>query len=88
MFASVSAWSIAFGAATALDTLCSQAWTGSHDKTLVGVHLQRALVILSLMLIPIALVWWNATAVLLALNQDPNWLTTQVRNRTEMSISG
>ena len=85
MFASVSAWSIAFGAATALDTLCSQAWTGSHDKTLVGVHLQRALVIFSLMFIPIALVWWNATAILLALNQDLELANYAGKNGTEMS---
>lgn len=71
MFASVTAWSIAFGTATALDTLCSQAWTGAKDKTLVGVHLQRALCILGLMFIPIALVWWNCTKLLLNLNQDP-----------------
>ncbi|KAG0164845.1 hypothetical protein DFQ28_009547 [Apophysomyces sp. BC1034] len=70
MFASVSAWSVAFGTATALDTLCSQAWTGAHDKTLVGVHLQRALLILGIMFIPIACVWWNATTILLALNQE------------------
>lgn len=70
MFCNVSAWSVAFGTATALDTLCSQAWTGARDKTLVGVHLQRALVILSLMFIPIAIVWWNATHILLALNQE------------------
>ncbi|KAI9347474.1 mate-domain-containing protein [Pilaira anomala] len=71
MFASVTAWSIAFGTATALDTLCSQAWTGAKDKTLVGVHLQRALCILAIMFIPIAIVWWNCTSLLLSLGQDP-----------------
>ncbi|KAI8375752.1 mate-domain-containing protein [Choanephora cucurbitarum] len=71
MFANVSAWSIAFGTSAALDTLCSQAWTGAKDKTLVGVHLQRALCILSLMFIPIAIVWWNCTKILLSLDQDP-----------------
>ncbi|KAI8979932.1 mate-domain-containing protein [Pilobolus umbonatus] len=71
MFASVTAWSIAFGTATALDTLCSQAWTGAKDKTMVGVHLQRGLCILALMFIPIAIVWWNCTDLLLALNQEP-----------------
>ncbi|KAI8388515.1 mate-domain-containing protein [Radiomyces spectabilis] len=71
MFASVSAWSLAFGTTTALDTLCSQAWTGAHDKTLVGVHLQRALLILAVMFLPIAVVWWNATRILLALDQEP-----------------
>ncbi|CAO3586101.1 unnamed protein product [Absidia cylindrospora] len=71
MFASVSAWSIAQGMTTALDTLCSQAWTGAKDKTLVGLHLQRALVILGIMFLPIAGVWWNGERILLALNQEP-----------------
>lgn len=71
MFASVTAWSIAFGTATALDTLCSQAWTGAKDKTLVGIHLQRALCVLGLMFIPIACVWWNCTKLLLSMNQEP-----------------
>ncbi|KAI8098368.1 mate-domain-containing protein [Gilbertella persicaria] len=71
MFANVSAWSIAFGTSAALDTLCSQAWTGAKDKTLVGVHLQRALCILGIMFIPIAIVWWNCTKILLSLNQEP-----------------
>ncbi|KAI9497640.1 mate-domain-containing protein [Zychaea mexicana] len=72
MFASVSAWSIALGTATALDTLCSQAWTGARDKTLVGVHLQRALVILAMIFFGFVVpIWWNATRVLLALNQEP-----------------
>ncbi|CDH50029.1 mate efflux family protein [Lichtheimia corymbifera JMRC:FSU:9682] len=71
MFANVSAWSVAFGTATALDTLCSQAYGGARDKTLVGVYLQRALVMLALMMIPVAIVWWNATQILLALDQEP-----------------
>jgi MATE family multidrug resistance protein len=56
----------------ALDTLCSQAWTGASDKTLVGVHLQRALVIQSIMLVPIGAVWWHGEYILLALNQEPD----------------
>ncbi|ORX49776.1 MATE efflux family protein [Hesseltinella vesiculosa] len=71
MFASVSAWSLAMGSTTALDTLCSQAWAGAKDKTLVGVHLQRALIILAIMFIPIACVWWKAEDVLLFLGQEP-----------------
>ncbi|ORZ17369.1 mate-domain-containing protein [Absidia repens] len=70
MFASVTAWSVALGATTALDTLLSQAWTGATDKTLLGIHLQRALMILVLMFIPISIVWWNATIILLYLKQD------------------
>lgn len=71
MFAAVSAWSLASGTTTALDTMLSQAWTGASDKTLVGVHLQRALIILALMFLPISMVWWRATDILLALGQEP-----------------
>ncbi|SAL97810.1 hypothetical protein [Absidia glauca] len=70
MFASVTAWSVALGATTALDTLLSQAWTGATDKTLLGIHLQRALLVLSLLFIPISIIWWNATSLLLCLKQD------------------
>lgn len=71
MFVNVSAWSIAYGTTTALDTLCSQAWTGARDKTVIGVHLQRAYLVLALLFIPIACVWLNATTIMLKFNQDP-----------------
>ncbi|KAI8981408.1 mate-domain-containing protein [Pilobolus umbonatus] len=71
MFVNVSAWSIAYGTTTALDTLCSQAWTGARDKTILGTHLQRAYLILAVMFIPIATIWWHAESLLLSLNQDP-----------------
>ncbi|ORX54471.1 MATE efflux family protein [Hesseltinella vesiculosa] len=67
MFATFTAWSLAFGATTALDTLLSQAWTAACDKTLLGIHLQRALVILALLFIPIAAVWLNTTPILVHL---------------------
>lgn len=71
MFVNVSAWSIAYGTSTALDTLCSQSWTASRDKTAIGVHLQRAYLVLALLFVPIACVWLNATSIMLKFNQDP-----------------
>ncbi|OZJ02302.1 hypothetical protein BZG36_05065, partial [Bifiguratus adelaidae] len=71
MFASVTGWSVVSGATTALDTLCSQAWTGSSDKTMVGVYLQRALLILFLLFVPICAMWWEAENVFLMLDQEP-----------------
>ncbi|CEP12176.1 hypothetical protein [Parasitella parasitica] len=71
MFVNVSAWSIAYGTTTALDTLCSQSWTAARDKTVIGVHLQRAYLVLALLYIPIACVWLNATSIMLKFNQDP-----------------
>ncbi|KAG0776440.1 hypothetical protein G6F62_003575 [Rhizopus arrhizus] len=71
MFVNVSAWSIVYGMTTALDTLCSQAWTGARDKTVLGVYLQRAYLILSLLFIPISIIWWNAEWIMLTFQQDP-----------------
>ncbi|KAI9477976.1 MAG: mate-domain-containing protein [Benjaminiella poitrasii] len=71
MFVNVSAWSIAYGTTTALDTLCSQAWTASNNKTIIGTYLQRAYLILGLIYIPIACIWWHATSIMLYFKQDP-----------------
>jgi MATE family multidrug resistance protein len=71
----------------ALDTLCSQAWTGASDKTLVGVHLQRALVVQSIMLVPIGAVWWHGEYILLALNQEPD-LAAYAGKRTNRQLVG
>ncbi|KAJ3111959.1 hypothetical protein HK100_002497 [Physocladia obscura] len=71
MFAMVTAWCMALGSATALDTLCSQAWTGASDKREIGIHLQRALLCMSLMFVPVAALWWSAEPVLRALGQEP-----------------
>ncbi|KAI9293679.1 MATE efflux family protein [Neoconidiobolus thromboides FSU 785] len=63
--------SISLGMATALDTLCSQAFTGASDKKQVGVHLQRGIVIQMMMTIPIFTVWWFSESLLLFLQQTP-----------------
>ncbi|KAJ2742401.1 ethionine resistance protein [Coemansia sp. BCRC 34301] len=60
----------AVGLASALDTFCATAFTASPDKTLVGFHLQRGLIAVTvhfLMVLPILL---NVEVVLVALNQD------------------
>lgn len=48
--------SILEGMATALDTLCAQAY-GSGHKVGVGLHIQRMVVLMGLSLVPIGLVW-------------------------------
>lgn len=55
---------------SALDTLCSQAW-GSGNPQLVGLHLQRCLLLLLLCHIPVGIVWGFSEQILLALNQEP-----------------
>ncbi|CAG8505765.1 3321_t:CDS:2 [Funneliformis mosseae] len=69
MYASVSGISIFYGATTALDTLCPQGYTSGNPK-MVGVYLQRAIIIILLGFIPISLVWWESGAILVYLGQN------------------
>lgn len=70
MFATVTCWSISSGSATALDTLCSQAFTSHHPHT-VGLHLQRAILILTILFIPIAGTWISSEYIFSLLGQEP-----------------
>ncbi|KAI7865564.1 mate-domain-containing protein [Spinellus fusiger] len=71
MFVTVTGISVATGSTLALDTLCSQAFTSAKDKKIVGLHVQRCLAFLSVLFIPILVVWWYAEYVFLLLRQDP-----------------
>jgi len=71
MFANITWWSVVYGLATALDTLCSQAFTGAMSVTTVGVHLQTGILVMGIFVVPVSLVWWNGEYLLLALGQDP-----------------
>ena len=51
------------GMATALDTLCAQAY-GSGNKTGVGLHVQRMLYLMATVTIPVAAVWLSSPAFL------------------------
>ncbi|KAG9327312.1 hypothetical protein KVV02_007088 [Mortierella alpina] len=70
MFAAVTCWSVSLGTATALDTLCSQSFTSHHPHTL-GLHLQRAILVLMLMFVPIAGVWLSSEYIFSLLGQEP-----------------
>eukprot|EP00047_Mylnosiga_fluctuans_P017283 m.60206 g.60206 ORF g.60206 m.60206 type:complete len:579 (-) comp7013_c0_seq1:425-2161(-) len=56
MTANLTGFSVGLGLATALDTLCTQAY-GAKNYMLTGLHCQRAMVILSLICFPLALIW-------------------------------
>ncbi|MCJ1333067.1 hypothetical protein MMC10_009761 [Thelotrema lepadinum] len=71
MFAMATAWLIALGGTTALDTLASASFTGSKNPHDLGVLLQRAIIVLSLLYIPVAILWFFSEPVFLALGQDP-----------------
>ncbi|RGP77275.1 ethionine resistance [Fusarium longipes] len=58
------------GMATALDTLCAQAY-GSGNKTGVGLHVQRMLLLMAIVTIPVSIIWICSPAFLtLILRQD------------------
>ncbi|XP_065850365.1 protein DETOXIFICATION 16-like isoform X2 [Euphorbia lathyris] len=69
-FASVTGFSLLKGMGSALDTFCGQSY-GAKQYSMVGVHLQRAIVVLLLTSIPLAIIWANAAQILLFLKQDP-----------------
>lgn len=78
MFAMSTGWLLALGGTTALDTLCSAAFTGGssasggrRDPHELGVLLQRAFVVLGAMYAPVAALWWHSEALFLALGQPP-----------------
>eukprot|EP00250_Pteridium_aquilinum_P021820 c25236_g2_i1 orf=50-1498(+) len=65
----VTGFSLLNGMASALDTLCGQAY-GAKQYRLLGLYLQRALIVLYASSIPLAIAWANMDYILLALGQD------------------
>lgn len=65
-----SGWCVALGGTTALDTLGSQAFTGSDQPASLSIHFQRCTVLLWLLFIPVGLLWYFVKPVLLFLGQD------------------
>lgn len=55
---------------SALDTYCGQAY-GAKQYRMLGIHTQRAMIVLLLSCIPITLIWAKARQILVFLRQDP-----------------
>ena len=70
MFAMSTAWLIALGGTTALDTLASSSFTGSASKHDLGILLQRGIVILTAFYVAVACVWWFSEPLFRALGQE------------------
>ncbi|EME87850.1 uncharacterized protein MYCFIDRAFT_54929 [Pseudocercospora fijiensis CIRAD86] len=70
MFAMASAWLIGMGGTTAIDTLASASFTGSKNKHDLGIILQRALFVLTLFYIPVAILWLCSEPVFKLLAQE------------------
>ncbi|GMJ10845.1 hypothetical protein like AT5G52450 [Hibiscus trionum] len=68
-FASVTGFSLLLGMSTALDTLCGQSY-GAKQYSAMGIHMQRAMLILLIVSIPLAVIWINTGPILRLLGQD------------------
>jgi len=56
MTANITGYAVYQGLATSLDTLCAQAY-GSGKKKLVGLQMQRMIIFLWVLTVPIAIIW-------------------------------
>lgn len=61
--ANATGYAVYYGLTTSLDTLCAQSY-GSGMKHLTSVHLQRMALLLTLVTIPLAALWWCAEGIL------------------------
>lgn len=66
----ITGHSVLFGLASGLEPLCAQAF-GSRNHDLLTLSVQRAVLLLFLAAVPIALLWLNVGPILVALGQDP-----------------
>jgi MATE family multidrug resistance protein len=80
MFATCTGSMLAIGGTTALDTLCSQAYSESKissNSHILGIYLQRGTMILVIMfLCLIAPVWWFSADIFIALGQEKEFAIT------------
>lgn len=70
MFAMATAWLIALGGTTAIDTIASASFTGSKNKHDLGIILQRSFIVLGAFYIPVAVLWLASEPVFKALGQE------------------
>jgi MATE family multidrug resistance protein len=73
MFFNISAQSVGFGLASGMDTLCSQAYGGKQVK-MIGVYLQRGILIMSLICVPCFFLNYHVDTILVWLGQQPGIL--------------
>ncbi|XP_073394131.1 protein DETOXIFICATION 16 [Physcomitrium patens] len=68
-FAGVTGSTLLQGMASALETLCGQSY-GAKQYHMLGIHMQRAMLVLWLVSVPIAVMRWNMNSLLLYQGQD------------------
>ncbi|KAG8095208.1 hypothetical protein GUJ93_ZPchr0012g18868 [Zizania palustris] len=69
-FANVTGFSVLLGMGSALDTFCGQSY-GAKQFDMLGTHAQRAVFVLMLMGVPLAVVLAFTGQILIALGQNP-----------------
>ncbi|KAF2262354.1 MATE efflux family protein [Lojkania enalia] len=70
MFAMATAWLIALGGTTAIDTLASASFTGSKNRHDLGIILQRSFIVLTLFYTPVAILWIFSEPIFKSLGQE------------------
>lgn len=70
--------------ASALDTFCGQSY-GAKQYRMLGIHMQRAMLILMIVSIPLAVIWANTRSILIFLGQDPE-ISTEAGNYAKLMI--
>jgi len=69
-FAGVTGFSLLSGMASSLDTLCGQSF-GAKQYYLLGIYKQRAILVLTLVSLVVAIIWSYTGQILLLFGQDP-----------------
>ncbi|KAF4457186.1 hypothetical protein F53441_830 [Fusarium austroafricanum] len=87
MFAMATAWLIALGGTTALDTLGSSSFTSSKNKHDLGILLQRGLFVLTGFYAVAALIWCFSGYLFRALGQE-DFICTQGPKFLQLLIPG
>ncbi|XLT53055.1 hypothetical protein HN873_045659 [Arachis hypogaea] len=57
------------GMASALDTFCGQSY-GAGQHRMLGIHAQRAMLVLMIVCVPVSIIWANTKSILILFGQD------------------
>ncbi|KAK7976818.1 hypothetical protein PG989_015281 [Apiospora arundinis] len=87
MFAMATAWLIALGGTSALDTLASSSFTRSKDKSSLGVLLQRGILVLTGFYAVVVVIWCFSEPLFRALGQ-PEVICVQSARFLQLLIPG
>ncbi|MED6156015.1 hypothetical protein PIB30_010946 [Stylosanthes scabra] len=68
-FAGVTGFTLLTGLAGALDTFCGQS-NGAGQYEMLGIHLQRSMLVVSLVSVFVSLIWANTEPILILMRQD------------------